>query len=70
MTKLEYLDIIRAIETVEENEKLLAKKFIELNPACENERINDAALILFGLMRAKQEITKRFKNILTEDQNK
>ena len=59
MTKLEYLEIIRSIETVEENERLLTKRFIELNPAHEKERINDAALVLFGLMRAKQEIAKR-----------
>ena len=67
MTKLEYLEIINAIETVEENERLLAKKYIELNPAHEKKRIDDAALILFGLMRVRNEIEKRFKNTLKED---
>lgn len=67
MTKLEYLEIIQAIETVEKNERLEAKKFIALNPACENERINSAALILCGLMQVRNEIEKRFKNNLTED---
>lgn len=67
MTKLEYLEIIRAIETVEENERLLAKNYIKLNPACEKERINDAALIIYGLMRVRNEIEKRFKNTLKDD---
>lgn len=67
MTKLEYLEIINAIETVEENERLSAKKYIKLNPACEEERIHEAALILCGLMSVRNEIAKRFKNTLTED---
>lgn len=67
MTKLEYLDIIRAIETVEENEKINCKRFVELNPACENERERDRDLVLYGLMIARFEIEKRFKNKLQED---
>ena len=66
MTKLEYLDIIRAIETVEENEKINCKRFTELNPAYKNERERDRDLVLCGLMRARFEIEKRCKNKLQD----
>lgn len=61
MTRLEYLDIIRAIETVEENEKINCRRFSELNPGAAADRARDRDLILCGLMMARFEIEKRVK---------
>lgn len=65
MTQLEYLNIIRAIETVEDNEKIHCKRFIELNPAAKEERERDRDLILYGLMRARFEIEERYNKMKT-----
>ena len=67
MTKLEYLEIIRAIETVEINERLTTKEYIELNPDDEEKAINEVSLILYGLMRAKHEIEKRCKGMIKNE---
>lgn len=64
MTKSEYQNILYAIGTVEDNEKIHCARFCELNPACAAERERDRDMILYGLMRARFEIEKRFKNNL------
>lgn len=66
MTKLEYYEIIRAIETVEENEKIYCNEYIKLNPGDKNRRERDRDLILSGLLRARYRIEKIFKDVLTE----
>ena len=64
MTRSEYQNILYAIGTVEDNEKINCKRFCELNPACVKERERDRDLVLYGLMRARFEIERRFKNNL------
>ena len=61
MTKQEYTEILNAISTVEENEKHLCKRYCELNPADRERREHDRDILIFGLMRARFEIERRFK---------
>lgn len=70
MTRLEYQNILFAIGTVEDNEKINSDRFCELNPACKAERERDRDLVLYGLMRARFEIERRFKNCLEDPRTK
>lgn len=67
MTRLEYLNVIRAIETVEENEKITCKRICDHNPAIREQRERDRDLVLYGLMMAKFEIEKRFEKELANN---
>lgn len=61
MTKQEYFNIMDALEAVERQEKAYCAHYIELNPQDADRRQRDADLVLFGLMRARQEIKKKAK---------
>ena len=62
MKRSEYQEMIYAIETIEEREKELCARYIELNPEDKARRERDRDLILLGLYSARQEIERRRKN--------
>ena len=61
MTRQEYFDVMDALEAAERQEKRYCARYIELNPQDADRRRRDADLVLYGLMRARQEIKKRLK---------
>ena len=69
MTKTDFLNVIRAIETIGDNEIINCRRMCEKNPAITEERERDRDLILYALMMAQLEIEKRFPNI-KEDNRK
>jgi len=64
MTRVEYNDIMYAIDTVEERERELCRRYVDLNPQDEARRTNDRGLVIMGLNMVRSEIQKRFKNRL------
>jgi len=61
MTRAEYNDIMYAIDTVEEREKELCRRYVDLNPQDEARRTNDRDLVIVGLRSVRYEIERRFK---------
>jgi hypothetical protein len=61
MTKLDYLNVIRAIDTIADNERILTDRYIDMNPDERDRCYGELYLILYALDRAKGEISRRYE---------
>lgn len=66
MTRAEYNNIMYAIDTVEERERELCRRYVDLNPQDEARRTNDQYLVIMGLNSVRYEIERRFKHSIKE----